>query len=231
MKICIDPGHGGKDPGALGRRGTREKDINLATALKLGQDFKELGHTVVFTRTTDIWLSLTDRADISNKNGCDIMISIHCNSGGGEGIETYNCPGSIKGKDYAIKVQNALIKATGLTNRGVKEAKFTVIYRTNAPAILVEMAFIDNAKEELLLMAEEYRNKVVNSITEAITGKQVPAPKQDNSNNISAYYCLAFQKFYNQVTKTKAPISEDGSLGPETGKAYETLGKLMRGEY
>ena len=228
MLICIDPGHGGKDPGAVGKRGTQEKDINLAIAFKLGNHLKDLGHSVIYTRTNDIWLSLMDRVNISNKNNCNLLISVHCNSTtGGEGIESYNCPGSAKGKEYAIKVQAELIKATGLKDRGVKEAKFTVIYATKAPAILVESAFIDNPKEELLLMSEEYRDKVAKAIAYGITGKQIETPKPQTKVN----YCLEFQKFYNSATKTGDPLKEDGVFGDKTNKAYETLGKLIRGEY
>lgn len=228
MKICIDAGHGGKDPGALGKRGTREKDINLDIALRLGKYLKSLGHTVIYTRTTDVWLSLSERANISNTNKCDLLISIHCNSGGGQGIETYNCPGSIKGKEYATKVQNALIKATKLTDRCVKEAKFTVIYKTNAPAILVETAFIDNSQEELLLMSEEYRDKVAKCIVEAITGQTIDVKNEPNKPKYTVNYCLEFQRWYNKTTKTRAPLKEDGLYGSNTEKAINTIHNIIK---
>lgn len=79
--VVIDPGHGGRDPGALGRR-AREKHITLAISLKLGEYIKE--HLpdvkVVYTRTTDEFVELWRRAQIANENQADLFISIHCNS-------------------------------------------------------------------------------------------------------------------------------------------------------
>jgi len=79
--IVIDAGHGGKDPGASGRH-SREKDITLAVALKLGRDIKQnlKDVKVIYTRTTDRFIPLHQRAEIANKNHADVFISIHCNS-------------------------------------------------------------------------------------------------------------------------------------------------------
>lgn len=174
MKICIDAGHGGKDPGAVGSRSSREKDFTLDIAKRCAAYVIKLGHSTVLTRSTDIFLELTERANIANKANVDIFVSIHCNSAENSqanGIETFNYTNSVKGKEYASKVQNALIKATGLNNRGVKENTFTVLKRTASPGVLVEVGFISNLQEELLLMSEEYRDKVAKAIAEAITGQ------------------------------------------------------------
>ena len=81
QKVVIDPGHGGKDPGAIGRI-SREKDIVLAVALKTGQyiqeDFKDI--EVIYTRNKDVFVELHKRAQIANESGADVFISIHCNS-------------------------------------------------------------------------------------------------------------------------------------------------------
>lgn len=80
-KIVIDAGHGGHDPGCIGSS-TREKDITLAVALKLGKMIEEQmpGVEVVYTRTKDVFVELYERANIANKNKGDLFISIHCNS-------------------------------------------------------------------------------------------------------------------------------------------------------
>ncbi|MEO0089092.1 MAG: N-acetylmuramoyl-L-alanine amidase, partial [candidate division WOR-3 bacterium] len=78
--VVIDPGHGGKDPGAIGKMGTKEKDLNLLIARKLKKYLEKLGLDVILTRNSDVFLSLSERAKIANDNKADIFISIHCNS-------------------------------------------------------------------------------------------------------------------------------------------------------
>ncbi len=79
-KVVIDPGHGGKDPGAIGRTGLREKDVNLDIAKRLGQLFKKDGIEVVYTRTTDKFITLPARVDIANSSKADLFLSIHSNA-------------------------------------------------------------------------------------------------------------------------------------------------------
>jgi len=229
MKICIDAGHGGKDPGAVGKRSTREKDFTLDIAKRCAAYVIKLGHSVVLTRSTDIFLELMERANIANKANADIFVSIHCNSvdnAQANGIETFCYTNSSKGKEYASKVQSNLIKTTGLTNRGVKEANFAVLRQTNMPGILAEVGFISNSQEELLLMSEEYRDKVAKSIAEAITGQTIQVEIEKPKATVN--YCLEFQKWYNATTKTKAPLVEDGKYGLATEKALQTITNIIR---
>jgi N-acetylmuramoyl-L-alanine amidase len=79
--IVIDPGHGGKDPGAIGRRGTKEKDVVLKIAHKLAKELhKNLKTRVILTRYHDIFLPLAERTAIANREKADLFISIHCNA-------------------------------------------------------------------------------------------------------------------------------------------------------
>lgn len=91
--IIIDPGHGGKDPGAIGRGGTKEKDVNLDVAKKIKEILDKQGYKVLLTRYTDRYVSLRDRANFANSKKGDIFVSIHCNAMPGnryaEGFETY----------------------------------------------------------------------------------------------------------------------------------------------
>ncbi|MBP9947222.1 MAG: N-acetylmuramoyl-L-alanine amidase [Vicinamibacteria bacterium] len=92
-RICLDAGHGGHDPGAIGRGGTQEKDITLAIVLKLEKLLrKELGADVVMTRDSDVFIPLEERTAIANASGADLFLSVHINSARnrtGRGLETY----------------------------------------------------------------------------------------------------------------------------------------------
>jgi len=182
MKIVIDPGHGGQDPGAVGPSGVREKDVNLSVSRKLGDLMLAGGIQVHFTRLTDQEVSLADRANMANNIGADYFISIHANaatSPTAHGTETYHYPGSTKGRELAQSVQEELVAATGLTNRGVKEENFYVLRVTSMPAILVELAFISNPEEEKLLTSSEFQNICARAIWDGV--KKATGIKQGTS--------------------------------------------------
>lgn len=91
--IVIDPGHGGKDPGAVGLNGLKEKDVVLAVGKRLGEILKEkYGMNIIYTRKTDVFIPLNERTEIANSNNADLFISIHANANtkrSAKGIETY----------------------------------------------------------------------------------------------------------------------------------------------
>ena len=152
-KFVIDPGHGGSDPGAVGIDGgayPNEEDFVLDVALRLRTLLQNAGATVVMTRTTDTTVSLTARRDLTNAEDPDAFLSIHCNSfsdSSAHGTETFWwTSGNSADQSLATDVQNRMLTAFGLTNRGVKQAAFTVI-TSNPPASLAEMMFISNQAE------------------------------------------------------------------------------------
>lgn len=169
--IVIDAGHGGHDPGAVGNR-LKEKDRALTYALKLGKELERLGFKVIYTRTTDEFIELRDRSRISNNANATIFISIHLNSfskASANGVETLYYPTSSKGKKLATDVQNAIVSA-GLCNsdRGIKSrGNLSVLKRTNAPAILIELGFISNAKDVQLMADKE--DEIVQAIARGIS--------------------------------------------------------------
>jgi N-acetylmuramoyl-L-alanine amidase len=171
MKICIDPGHGGSDPGAIGPTGLKEKDITLLVAQKVADKLQNMGVNVKLTRTDDNFVSLEKRCKIANNFGANYFVSIHCNSATNstaKGTETYHAMGSTQGQKLAQAIQEELIQATGLTNRGVKTAGYYVLRYTNMPAALTELAFISNAEEEKLLKKPSFQEKVANAIVNGI---------------------------------------------------------------
>lgn len=177
IKIALDAGHGGYDSGAVGPTGKYEKDATLAVVLKLGKILEQNGIEVIYTRTsdnvswtTDINNDLQTRCDIANNAGVKYFISVHNNSAvaSAHGTETYYMSGSTQGQILAQNIQNELIKATGLTDRGIKTANFYVIKNTDAPAVLTELAFISNPSEEALLFSDSFQNKCAQAIANGI---------------------------------------------------------------
>ncbi len=165
LKICIDPGHGGKDSGAIGTKlfRLREKDFNLRLALLLEEELEERGHWTVMTRRRDRALSLAARADFANRLDAELFVSIHANAAGTpvvEGMEVYCFPGSGTGQKAATRVLNEMIKMfPDHRNRGVKEANFDVLRLTEMTAILIENEFLTNpAQLEFLADAQNQKN-------------------------------------------------------------------------
>ncbi len=176
IKICIDAGHGGYDPGAVGPGGTKEKDVTLVISLLLAEKLRVAGQEVILTREGDVvtWTpnnDLTKRCQIANNSKVDVFISIHANAAtnpAATGTETYHHASSIDGKWLAEAVQGELVAALGLPNRGVKTANFTVLTGTNMPAILVELAFICNPTEERMLATPSIQEKMAQAIARGV---------------------------------------------------------------
>ena len=171
VKFCLDAGHGGSDPGALGN-GLEEADINLDVSLRLArlldQDTADTtgGGTwdLLLTRAQDVFVSLQSRTDMANAFGAVTFLSIHMNaftSPSANGTETFCYLGKSQapGGFFRNRVQQGALAAWGLTNRGVKEANFFVLRETVMPAALLEGGFITNAgdSEKMADPAERQR--------------------------------------------------------------------------
>ena len=164
MKIFIDAGHGGTDSGAIGKT-IIEKDFNLLIANKVISKLKEYDCNVLSSRTTDKYISLEERVNLSNKNNCDCFISIHCNSSVNiaTGFESYSFTGT---SSLQNNVHNEIIKVIGLKDRGKKKANFYVLKHTKAKAILLELGFINNKNDCDVLNSKI--DLIVNAIVQGI---------------------------------------------------------------
>ena len=157
-KICIDPGHGGSDPGAVGC-GLEEAAVVLDVSLRLKNLMQaDPDLTPIMTRTTDIYVSLGGRVAYANDNGAHRFASIHANAfnGSATGIETFcYSNGSASSFDQRDRIQEGMTSIwPALTDRGGKTAGFYVIKYTNMPASLSELAFIDNCGNDALYLAD-----------------------------------------------------------------------------
>ncbi len=177
LLVVIDPGHNynGVDTGAVGN-GLREQDITYLIAEKLQPLLVRNGFQVIMTRnsikdnvsTESVSKSLSRRAEIANRNGADLFVSIHCNAGGGTGTETYYCTGSNESRMFASFIQEGMLDAVGLKNRGVKNARYAVLRNTNMTAALLETGFIDSAHDSKYLGSEEYQQAFAEGIAKGI---------------------------------------------------------------
>lgn len=180
--ILIDPGHGGPDPGAIGSKGTKEKDNSLAVALALNDILKQAGAKTILSRDSDISPApdyteandLDARVNIANATEPDLFISIHNNSFTNpevQGTETFyseDNPQAAASKHLAQCIQAASIDILNTSNRGVKEARFYVIRYTTMPAILLEVGFISNPQEEARLQNPIFQQNVAAAIFRGI---------------------------------------------------------------
>lgn len=209
-RIAVDAGHGGKDGGATGRRGTLEKDINLYAALELAKLLEEEGRfEVMLVRQSDVFVKLGERARMANEAQADLFVSLHSNahpSRAESGFEVYFLserasdpeaerlaefensvlaletePGQADeaeallyqlartefmndAGELAGLVAKNLAGRVDLGNRGVKQAAFYVLRGVNAPAILVEMGFLSNERDEAKLESAKYRRRLVEGL-------------------------------------------------------------------
>lgn len=217
--VVIDAGHGGQDPGALGKV-TKEKDITLKLALKVGsfieKNFSDV--KVIYTRNQDVFIPLDERSKIANDANADLFISIHCNSTKSKtpyGTETYvmglsksdaNLDVAMREnavitfeENYSVKyegydpnsaesfiifslLQNAFLdQSLNLANliqtdfrdrlnrkdRGVKQERFLVLWKTSMPSVLVEVGYLSHPKEEIFLNSTEGQEYIASSIYRA----------------------------------------------------------------
>jgi len=164
MKICLDPGHGGYDTGAVGN-GLQEKDITLDVCLKLKPLLEYNSISTILTRDGDyapghlegdLNGELLARVEIAEKNKVDLFLAIHVNSGGGTGVEILVTGLGGQAEISAKKILPYLVQVGSWTNRGVKTQNVLVLNKTSMPAILTENGFIDNATDAAKLKAPNF---------------------------------------------------------------------------
>lgn len=155
MKIFINPGHGGTDPGACAN-GLREVDVALKIGNRVADYLRAVGYDVKLAQID----GLQEICDVSNAWNSDLFVSIHCNAGGGTGTETFYFEYSTAGKRLADCIQKQVVSSLGTVDRGLKTKisggyDVYVTKYTDCPAVLVETAFIDNYSDAKLLVDRE----------------------------------------------------------------------------
>ena len=169
--IILDAGHGGDNTeDVVGVNGTREKDINLSIVLKLADFLRKVGAKVYLTRETDIYVTLSQRAELSNNMKPNFFLSIHQNSFGNpniSGSEIYYYRGDKEGEILANHILKQFSSMLGITSKGVKVADFYVLREVRSSTLQVEVGFITNPEEEKKLKNEKYQTLVAHEICNA----------------------------------------------------------------
>ena len=178
--VIIDPGHGGKDAGAVTKTGIKEKDIVMDIASKivvLNEKLYENPLVLSLTRYTDTLISLRDRTQLAKKLKADIFISIHCNQAlnrTASGTEVFIHPKSeVQAEESAylgFTIQKGLADVLGIKNRGIRYGNFQVLRdndNSNA-AILLELGFLSQSDEAIYLSQEESQNAIALVILKSI---------------------------------------------------------------
>ena len=178
--ITLDAGHGGSDPGAIGSDGTKEKNITLAITKAVKELLEKKGAKVYMTRTTDVDVygpnasdadELQARVNVGEKYNSDLFVSLHINSSVNKnvgGFSTYYYPKTSNDLRIAKAIQDQLTANFGVDDLGVRQANFYVIKRISMPATLVEMCFISNEKELVLMKGKWFQNKTARLIAVGI---------------------------------------------------------------
>ncbi len=169
--VVIDPGHGGKDPGAISPRGFYEKKVNLQVAQKLAYRLKKRGIKVIMTRNGDYYVELNERAQIANRNNADLFVSIHADSNFDRSMQGFSVFVARGASANSQKVARAISKHMSKISphgNGIRRADYRVLVKTKMPAVLVEMGFISNHTEAGMIATDGFQNKVADAITVGI---------------------------------------------------------------
>ena len=192
--ICLDPGHGGKDPG--NRVGAKEeKDYVLLLAFELRDQLKRAGFKVCLTRSTDTFIELPDRPDLARRRGGDLFVSLHFNAIGegreeARGAEVYaltpagapstnargeGSGGTATGNKFDAKnillaheIQKSLVHSLDAEDRGVRRARFAVLREAAMPATLIEAGFMSHPAEGKKIFDSAYRRQMARAIANGI---------------------------------------------------------------
>ncbi len=171
--VVIDPGHGGRDPGAIGINGLRETNVVLPIALDVSRILQRQGVTVYLTRTDEREIDLAPRVALAERVRANVFVSIHANAismsrPDVNGLETYYAPGSSAGKRLAQTIHSSVLGGVNIGSRGVKSARFFVIRRTSMPAALVETGFLTGALDNPRLANPAFRRQMAEAIARGI---------------------------------------------------------------
>ena len=179
MRVCVDPGHGGKDPGAIGYKPwrLREAEVVWSVSTVLRHVLEADGHQVLTTRRQGEYVGLAERARRANAWGADLFVSVHCNSfadPAAHGLEVLHY-GSEAGEQLARSILDEIFESTYLDRfeiryRGLKRRPGLAVLRlTRMPAALVELPFISNPTDHAALVDPQAQVEYALAVARGLT--------------------------------------------------------------
>lgn len=167
--VMIDPGHGGKDPGAIGIGGLQEKNVILPISLRIAELLEEKGIQALLTRDSDYFVDLQPRVDLAERANADLFVSIHANAllarPDVSGLETYYFD---SGNRLAQTIHNNVLQNVNVRDRRVRKARFYVLRKSSMPAVLVEVGFVTGREDAAKLKTSAHQNQLAEAIVRGI---------------------------------------------------------------
>ncbi|CCI23041.1 N-acetylmuramoyl-L-alanine amidase [Microcystis aeruginosa PCC 9809] len=167
--VVIDPGHGGKDPGAIGIGGLQEKNVILPISLEVTRILQQQGIDVRLTRDSDFFVTLQGRTDLANRIDADLFVSIHANSMGKgrpdvNGLEVYY----FGDRRLSDTIHRNIVRSVDMRDRGVRRARFYVLRTSRMPSTLVEVGFVTGAEDAAKLANVNFQRQMAAAIARGI---------------------------------------------------------------
>lgn len=169
--IVIDPGHGGKDPGAVSTLGYYEKEVNLAVARYLEGMLRQKGFATLMTRQSDLYVSLEERAAVANLHAADLFVSVHADSVDSSSPNGFTVYVARVASSRSTQVAQSIIRGlsgTGTNNRGLRKANYQVLVKTRCPAVLIELGYVSNPWEAQRLREPDMQRRLAQAIATGI---------------------------------------------------------------
>ncbi len=173
IKIAVDAGHGGKESGAIGCCGDKEKDITLAIAKYLEKELENRGANVIMTRSDDSYVSLKDRVDTANNGDAMFLISIHANSlpdsanpNEHQGTSVYYYYN--QAKLFAANILVAMNTYAGTKNDKIRQGSLALVRNTKALSVLVEVAYLINPEDNSMITNVDFQKRCAKAIANGI---------------------------------------------------------------
>lgn len=168
--VVIDPGHGGRDPGAVGRGGIQEKEIVLDISRQVASILAQSGVQAIMTRNSDIEIDLQPRVNIAERAKASLFVSIHANAismsrPDVNGLETYYYQ---SGLGLAQAIHSNVLRSANVADRRVRQARFYVLRRTSMPSVLVETGFVTGATDAANFGSSAHRQRIAQGIANGI---------------------------------------------------------------
>jgi N-acetylmuramoyl-L-alanine amidase len=171
--VIVDAGHGGHDTGARSVSGSREKVLALDTSRRLASILRQRGFRVIETRSSDYFVPLPRRVEISNRTPNAIFVSVHYNwsrRAGAAGMEVYYF--NLRSRRLAANVLKETLRAYPCENRGIKTARFHVLRNNRRPAILCELGFLSNPRDNRYVQNASTRQRLAEKIAAGISAEK-----------------------------------------------------------